>query len=142
MTARDEFPAFLARCRDGVSHQVSGQTEGFQVLWAHDSDVVLMGAGGEHQVGWPDVSAHLSAASANLSYDEFAAENLMTLSGDEFAVTIDIEHMTRHDVSPALHRTLRVTHVYRHLDDGWVIVARHGDPLDDPTPLGITDRPT
>jgi hypothetical protein len=47
VTPRDEFPAFLARCREGVRAQVSGPTDAFQELWAHTADVVLMGAGGD-----------------------------------------------------------------------------------------------
>jgi ketosteroid isomerase-like protein len=138
-TPSSKFPAFLARCRHAVREQVSGNTAPFHELWAHTDDVVLMGAAGSHQIGWTDVDTHLTWAAEHLDYTDWTVHNLITIVREDLAVTIDLEHMTRHAPSgDDEQRTLRVTQIYRHQHAAWQLIARHGDPLDQPVGLDAT----
>lgn len=133
-TPSDEFPAFLASCRHAVREQVSGNTALFHELWAHTDEVVLMGAAGSHQIGWADVDTHLAWAAAHLDYTAWTVNNLLTIVRDDLAVTVDLEHMSRHTPGAGNERTLRVTQIYRR-NGTWQLIARHGDPLDQPIGL-------
>lgn len=134
--SEEQFRQFVELCRDAVRQQVAGGSAAFHALWSHDDDVVLMGAAGSHQVGWADVDPHLTWASEHLHYNEFEVENLLTLVGDELAVTVDLEHMNRSTQQGLDTRTLRVTQVYRVEQGRWRVAVRHGDPMDTPVGLG------
>ncbi len=125
----EEFDKFIEQCHLALSQQVSGHTAPFQDLWSRGADVVLMGAAGSHAVGWEEVSAGLTWASAHLDFTEWRAENLMTSVNDRLAFTVELEHMS-HEVNGELQeRTLRASQGYRFEDDHWRVVFRHGDPM-------------
>ncbi len=125
----EEFDKFIEQCHLALGQQVSGHTAPFQDLWSRGVDVVLMGAAGSHAVGWEEVSASLTWASAHLDFTGWRAENLTTSVNDRLAFTVELEHMT-HEVNGELQgRTLRVSQGYRFEDDHWRVVFRHGDPM-------------
>lgn len=129
------FHAFLQQCRDAVREQGAGNTEPFHQMWSHTDDVVLMGAAGAHQVGWADIDSHLTETSQHLHYTQWSFTNLMTRVEGDLAVTLDLEQMSAPELKPPLKRTLRVTQIYQRTTDGWRLIARHGDPLDQPISL-------
>lgn len=55
-----------------------------------------MGAFGGYERGWDQVSARLDWAAAGIKATDRAAENVVTVVGDDLAYTVDLEHMTRH----------------------------------------------
>jgi ketosteroid isomerase-like protein len=128
-TSGNDFETFVDVCRKAVAQQVSGRTEAFQSLWSRTDDVVLIGAAGSHQKGWPDVSERLSWASQHLNFGGFHVENLlMNVSGD-LAFTVDLEYMNRNVDGKTENRTLRSSQGYRLEDGQWRVVFRHGDPM-------------
>jgi ketosteroid isomerase-like protein len=131
MTTTDDFGAFVGICRDAVAQQVSGRTGAFQSLWSRGDDVVLLGAAGSHQKGWHNVSGRLTSASQRLNFEGLHVENLLTIVSGEIALTVDLEHMSRDINGATEHRTLRASQGYRLEHDGWRVVFRHGDPMDE-----------
>ena len=126
----DEFEAFVERSRRALSRQVAGHTEAFQALWSHSDDVILMGALGGDAIGWADVSASLSWASAHLDYSRsWRADNLLIAVDDHLGFTLDVEHMSREVNGEVQERSLRASQGYRYEDGEWKIVFRHGDPM-------------
>ena len=130
-TTTDDFAAFVDTCRDAVAQQVSGRTAAFQSLWSRGDDVVLLGAAGSHQQGWHKVSERLTSASERLNFEGFHVENLLAIVSGEIAFTVDLEHMSRDINGETEHRTLRASQGYRLEHDGWHVVFRHGDPMDE-----------
>jgi ketosteroid isomerase-like protein len=138
-TTDENFEAFVDVCRQAVAQQVSGRTEAFQALWSQGDDVVLIGAAGSHQKGWPDVSARLSWASSHLNFGGFHVENLLTSVSGDLPFTVDLEHMSREVGGEKEERTLRSSQGYRLEDGRWRVVFRHGDPMaEDLLPPGNT----
>ncbi len=134
MAASDQdFDTFVGVCREAVAQQVSGRTEQFQSLWSRDDDVVLVGAAGSHQKGWPDVSERLSWASQHLNFGGFHVENLLTSVSGDLAFTVDLEHMSRDIDGKIEQRTLRSSQGYRFEHGLWRVVFRHGDPMAEDT---------
>lgn len=131
VTTTDDFGAFVVMCREAVAQQVSGQTAAFQSLWSRADDVVLLGAAGSHQKGWHNVSERLTSASQRLNFEGFHVESLLAIVSEEIAFTVDLEHMSRDINGEAEHRTLRASQGYRLEQDGWRVVFRHGDPMDE-----------
>ena len=126
---RQEFDEFIDQCHLALGQQVSGHTESFQALWSHADDVVLIGAAGSDQVGWQEVSAALSWASAHLDFTGWHVENLLTSVNDMLAFTVELEHMSHEVNGERQQRTLRASQGYRFEDGGWRVVFRHGDPM-------------
>jgi ketosteroid isomerase-like protein len=118
---------------------VEGRPEPFKALWSRADDVVIMGAFGGYERGWDQVSARLDWAAAGIKATGRAAENIVTVIGDNLACTVDLEHMTRHAGDDPTPRTLRCTQVHRRENGEWKVILRHADEL--PTKTNSKDDP-
>ena len=122
---RTELEAFIARCEQGLRHQVRGDPEPFVAVWSHADDVSILGAIGSYAQGWEDVSTHLRAASRTLNWTEVSVQRLLTSFSGDLAVTVVLERMSNAEAA----RTLRVTHAYRREDQGWRLILRHANQV-------------
>ena len=125
----NDWDGFISRCQDALGELVQGRPEPFKALWSHSDDVVIMGAFGGYERGWDQVSARLDWASAGIKATGRAAENVVTVVGDDLAYTVDLEHMTRHTAGQPKPRTLRCTQAYRRENGQWKVILRHADEL-------------
>ena len=91
-----DWDRFISRCQQALGELVEGRPGPFKALWSQADDVVIMGAFGGHERGWEQVSARLDWAAAGIKATDRAAENVVTVVGDDLAYTVDLEHMTRH----------------------------------------------
>jgi hypothetical protein len=126
-----DWDRFISRCQHALGDLVEGRPEPFKALWSHADDVVIMGAFGGHERGWDQVSARLDWAAAGIKATDRAAENVVTVVGDNLAYTVDLEHMTRHAGDHPTPRTLRCTQAYRRENGEWKVILRHADELPD-----------
>lgn len=124
-----EVEQFVARCLDGLSHQVQGNSAPFLEVWSHADDVAILGAVGTYARGWDDVSAHLLGASRSLDWTDLTVERLLATASDDLAVTVVLEHMTREVEGRPDSRTLRTTHAYRRESGEWRLILRHANPI-------------
>jgi len=124
-----EWERFASACQQALGHLVEGRSEPFQALWSHADDVVIMGAFGGYGRGWEQVSARLDWAAEVIRATDRAAENVVTVVGDDLAYTVDLERMTRHVGDRPHPRTLRSTQVYRRGRGEWKVVLRHAEEL-------------
>jgi ketosteroid isomerase-like protein len=120
---------FIGRCHEGITQQSQGHPEAFLELWSHADDVSIMAAIGGYQVGFEQVSELLTAASKTQTFDSWSAENLVTISGDDLAMSVELEHYGRHADGEEERMTLRATQIYRREDGQWKVIHRHGDIL-------------
>jgi ketosteroid isomerase-like protein len=124
-----DWDRFVSRCQQALGDLIEGRPEPFKALWLYADDVVIMGAFGGYERGWDQVSARLDWAAAGIKATGRAAENIVTVVGDDLAYTVDLEHMTRHAGDQPQPRTLRCTQVYRHENGQWKVILRHADEL-------------
>jgi ketosteroid isomerase-like protein len=96
-------------------------------------DVMIMGAWGAHEKGWPEVQARYDWAGARFrdSTAKLTVEYLTSFQSGDLAFTTAIE---RSEVKVAGHEkaapmALRVTHIFRKEDGAWRLILRHADPL-------------
>ena len=122
-----ELEQFVTRCMEGLSHQVRGDSEPFQVVWSHADDVAILGAIGSYSQGWDDVSTHLFGASRSLDWTDLSVERLLTITSGDLAVTVVLEHMTREADGQPAARTLRTTQAYRRENGEWRLILRHAN---------------
>ena len=124
-----DWDRFISRCQQALGNLVEGRPGPFKALWSHADDVVIMGAFGGYERGWEQVSTRLDWAAAGIKATDRAAENVVTVVGDDLAYTVDLEHMTRHAGDQPQPRTLRCTQAYRRENGEWKVILRHADEL-------------
>ena len=133
-TLENELREFIARCHEALTHQSQGRPEPFLELWSRADDVTVMAAVGGSEVGFGHVSALLSWASKQQSFESWNAENIATVVGTDLALTVELEHYGHRVDGEDKEMTLRATQVYRREGGEWKIVHRHGDVL---TPVEV-----
>jgi ketosteroid isomerase-like protein len=128
------FAAFVDLCHDALTEQAQGHPEPFLALWSHTGDVTLMAAVGGYETRFAEIDSVLSRVSKTLSWDSLQAENLLTRVDGDLAVTVELEHMTRHVDDKDETMVVRATQVYQRHDGNWKVIHRHGDVL---TPYSV-----
>ena len=121
------FAAFRAEFEKAIAAQLEGNTEPFKALWSHKPDVMIFGAQGGMERGWPEVGDRLDWVSGVVRARLTRLENVSTVISGPMALTADLEHMVRSLDGREYDRTLRVTQGYRFEDGVWKIFYRHGD---------------
>ncbi len=106
----------------------SGDPEPYAALWAEDADVTLFGAWGPIERGHENVTRTFEWVGSRFSDGELVPRyEVVDVSGD-LAYTVGLEQGTvRIDDGEARPMTIRVTHVYRRIEDDWWLVHRHAD---------------
>jgi len=127
--AERELEEFIARCEDGLRHQVSGDSGPFLEVWSRAEDIAILGAIGSHAHGWQDVRTHILAAATTLNWTHVSIQRLLTIVDDAVAITVTLENMSREGEQRTEARTLRVTHAYRREGDEWRLVLRHANTV-------------
>jgi ketosteroid isomerase-like protein len=128
-----EFRRFLPTFEEGTRRFMNGDTALWKSNVSRRPDVIIMGAWGAYERGWPEVSARYDWAGARFkdSGANLRVEYLAASVSGELAYTTAIE---RADVGlqgqdKAAPMALRVTHVFRREEGGWKLILRHADPL-------------
>jgi hypothetical protein len=121
------FSAFRKEFEVAIAAQLAGNSEPFKALWSHKSDVMIFGAQGGMEKGWPEVGERLDWVSGVVRARLTSVENVSTAINGTIALTADLEHMIRSLDGREFERTLRVTQAYRFEDGAWKIFYRHGD---------------
>ncbi len=124
-----ELEGFVQQCHAAITRQSQGEPESFLDLWSRRDDVSIMAAIGGYQTGFPAINDLLVAASQTQSFDGWSAENLVTVLDGDLAITVELEHYSHANDEPGM--TLRATMVYRRETEGWRVIHRHGDVLED-----------
>lgn len=121
------FAAFRAEFEKAIAAQLEGDSEPFKALWSQKPDVMIFGAQGGMERGWPEVGERLDWVTGRVKARLTRLENVSTVINGTIALTADYEHMIRSLDGRDYERTLRVTQGYRFEDGAWKIFYRHGD---------------
>ncbi|WP_308798730.1 YybH family protein [Agromyces silvae] len=124
----DGFEGALDRTAAGLAAMGAGDARPYQECWARDDGVTLFGAFGTIEQGHGDVMATLDWVASRFSDGTLVPEYETVHVGEDVAFTVGFERgVLRVDGGKPTELTIRVTHVYRRIDDAWCIVHRHGD---------------
>lgn len=112
---------------------VTGDSSGYEELFAHREDVSLAGPfGGSPLVGWSTIEPRMRQAAALFDAGGSGSiEVFQAIVGTDLMCLVTIER----DRVRFVHNgtdgrwELRVTQVYELIDERWQIVHRHADPL-------------
>jgi hypothetical protein len=123
----DAFKTFRVRLEAAIAAQLQGNSEPYLALWSKKPDIMIFGALGGHEHGWPEVGERLRWAATKVEARLVRLENLATTVMGPMALTADLEHMIRRVDGREIERALRVTQAYRIEDGAWRVFYRHGD---------------
>jgi ketosteroid isomerase-like protein len=128
-TQPEKFAAAVGRVDEALRAMWRGNPEPYTALWAHSDQVTLFGALGPAEKGWPKVSQTFRWIGGKFSGEgQSTIERLATGESGDLAYTVGFERRTaRLDGGDLEEKTLRVTHIYRRIDDRWLLVHRHAD---------------
>lgn len=125
--------AFLAGFREATRRFMNGDPAPWLGNASRADDVMVMGAWGAHEKGWPAVEARYRWAGARFRDSEAAlsVEYLTAFESGDLAVTTAVERarVRLEGQETAAPMALRVTHVFRREHGAWKLVLRHADPL-------------
>ena len=134
-------PLILSPATDGPGRPGSpaGRPGRCAGCWADSDDVTLFGAWGPVERGHDAVVGTFDWVGSRFSDGELVPRyEVVDVSGD-LAYTVGLEQGTvRIDDGEARPMTIRVTHVYKRIEDDWWLVHRHADfpPPDQRRPRG------
>jgi hypothetical protein len=89
-----EWERFASARQEALGLLVEGWSEPFKALWSNADGAVIIWAFTGYGRGWGQVSARLDRAAEVIRATDRAAENVVTVVGDDLAYTVDLEHMT------------------------------------------------
>ena len=135
-TTVTDFQDFLDRCHQALTQQCHGDSGPLLSLWSRADDVVFLAPMGGYQLGYAEVSGLLAAVATTLSYENWYADNVVTVVSGDTAHTVEIEHISRKPDPTRVSDwpdilALRVTTAYRREDGQWRIVLRHANAHED-----------
>ena len=125
---------FYEAVNSTLREQVIGDPEPYKALWSHTDDVAIMGADGSLDRGWEATAHGIDMAASVLKAEDRTAEPVMAVVGDDVAITVDIESVTKKVGDNVFVKKLRCTHAYRRENGEWKIVLRHADELNEGGP--------
>ncbi len=118
---------FNERCQRALEEQTTGHPDAFKALWSSRDDIVIMGADGVIDQGADDVRKAIDWASSVIKADGRKTENLVTIVGEDMALTVDVEKVVKEIAGQTREIPLRCTQVYRLEDGEWRVILRHAD---------------
>jgi ketosteroid isomerase-like protein len=126
----------VRRAEDAADAWVRGDVDRYVALTPHAPGFTLLAPTGgpvtEHEARGEELRTWVS----DFRNGEARLEHVATHAWGDTVVLVMIErqHGELGDL-PDQNLSLRVTHVYRHDGDDWLLVHRHADPLVRPLPL-------
>jgi ketosteroid isomerase-like protein len=112
---------------------LNGNPTKLEQLYAHSPDVTVLGGFGGIESGWEEVGLRLDWAAAQFKSGSYERETLSLVEGSDLAFTVSIERNRVLELGKPNETVLnlRVTQIYRRVDEQWRLVHRHADPLVD-----------
>ena len=124
---------FLESFEEGTRRFMNGDTALWMENVSRRGDVMIMGAWGAYEKGWPEVQARYEWAGARFrdSGAKLTVEYLTSFQSGDLAFTTAIERAEVRVAGQekAAPMALRVTHIFRKEDGAWKLILRHADPL-------------
>jgi ketosteroid isomerase-like protein len=121
----------LAEMRAATISLINGDPEPWLARCSQRPDATLFGGWGGHERGWDELAPRYTWATARYTSGKMTFEELSRYVSGDVACTVHLERMearlTGMDSPGPIE--LRVTHIYRHEEDGWKLVHRHADAL-------------
>jgi ketosteroid isomerase-like protein len=130
----------LAATEQAQTQFVTGDSSGYEALFAHRDDVTLAGPfGGPPLAGWSAIEPRMRQAAGLFGAGGSGSiEVYQAIVIDDFACLVSIERDRVHFVHSGEEGRweLRVTQVYGRDGESWRIWHRHADPLTDRHSIG------
>ena len=125
----DAFTEALEQQDAAIAAMLDGDPGPFIDSWAASDEVTLFGAWGPIEKGHKAVTDTIRWAGSRFTgADAVDVENTVVASSGDLAYTVGFE---RSHVSveggPTRDMVIRVTHIYRRIDDEWKLMHRHAD---------------
>lgn len=142
-TPNEPLLAALGRVDAALDALAGGDPDPYLACWQDDPDSTLFGAWGAIERGGPALKRTVRWVGSKFTGGRLVPDNIVVHASGDLAYTVGFERGTVSvDGGAPEPMTIRVTHIYRHIRDGWKLVHRHADfPLADPRHVRLQDVP-
>ena len=114
----------------GLLAMFGGDATPMKAAWWHDDDVFYMGPGGDHRVGWDDVSSEWDRQASLDLGGQVTPERHHVMHGEDFAVFTCVETGANLVDGQTVPVAVRASTELRRRDGVWKVVAHQSDRLD------------
>jgi ketosteroid isomerase-like protein len=123
------FEEAVERLRAATDGFVNGDCTRWKALCSHRSDASVAGRAGGFDVGWPQVEQRYDWIAEQYQAGELSYETISSFASGALGYSLELVRGTvvLKGKAAAEPIELRVTHIFRHEDDGWRLVHRHAD---------------
>jgi ketosteroid isomerase-like protein len=125
----DAFSEALEQQDAAIASMLDGDPGPFIDSWASSDDVTLFGAWGPIEKGHKPVTDTMRWVGSRFTgADVVDVEHTVIASSGDLAYTVGFERsQVSVDSGPPRDMVIRVTHIYRRIDDDWKLMHRHAD---------------
>jgi ketosteroid isomerase-like protein len=132
-SAKEAFEAALGALKTALAHVANGDIGPIKALYSHRDDATSFYGWGGYEKGWDEVSRRWDWAAERFKGGTVSHSNITTVVGADLAYTTDIETFSvkMSGMEQPTQWSNRVTHVFRFEEDGWRLLHRHANRLED-----------
>lgn len=122
------FAEARERVKAALAAMGSGDPQPYTACWAKTDDVTLFGAWGPIEKGYQQVTETFQWVGSRFKSGALVPEDTVVYASGDLAYTVGFERgEVAVDDGKTQPMTIRVTHIYRHIDGAWRLVHRHAD---------------
>lgn len=131
--ASPTFAAALTRLYAAMAEVANGNTAAIKALYSRSPDATSFYGWGGYEKGWEEVERRWAWAGDQFKGGTVAYHHVTRIETDALAYTTDIEtfEVLVAGMDKPTRWSNRVTHVFRREDDGWRLIHRHANRLED-----------
>ena len=128
MNAAKGLEEAMERVGAALTAMRSGNAQPYIDCWAESPEATLFGAWGPIEHGWRDVADTFQWVAGRFTGGTAEVEHSVVASSGDLAYTVGFERGPASlGGNPPQEMVIRVTHIYRRVDNEWKIVHRHAD---------------
>ena len=128
MSAVEGLTQAIERVGTALTAMRSGNAQPSIDCWAETPDATLFGAWGPIEHGWKDVADTFRWVAGRFTGGTAEVEHIVVACSGDLAYTVGFERGPASvGGNPPQEMAIRVTHIYRRVDNEWRLVHRHAD---------------
>ena len=128
--AEGAIKAVIDSFHEALNAMLAGDAAPMEAVWAHTSDVIYIGPGGEYRIGWPQVRAEWARQAALKIGGSVKMMEIQVTADEKLAVVGNYVKGENFDMEEdAMPVSLRASSLFSNEDGQWKMIGLRTRPL-------------